>query len=168
MRRARKSWARNDEKEPEVNMTPMIDCVFQLLIFFMVGTRFRSEDGVLAANLPKMGKGTDPVDPILENVRIKLFLGERGALGRTVCQVNGVSIPFDTSLSADPSGRDLKAHLGRIFRTAGEKVPVTIDGEFQVPTRDVVCALNAAIAAGYKQVNFTVPDYIRRGGHLRR
>ncbi|MEK7269880.1 MAG: biopolymer transporter ExbD [Planctomycetota bacterium] len=170
MAKKRRKWAESNEKEPEVNMTPMIDCVFQLLIFFMVGTRFRSEDGVLAANLPR-DKGQRPVEHInkkeeLEHVRIKLFLGGSGvAMSATVCQVNQQSIPFDT-LRADPAGEALKAHLMGLQRTGGN-VPVTIDGEFQVPTRDVVCALNAAISAGYKEINFTVPDFLRRGGGLK-
>ncbi len=32
---------RNTEREPDFNLTPMIDCVFLLLIFFMVTTVFK-------------------------------------------------------------------------------------------------------------------------------
>ena len=40
-----------------IDMTPMIDCVFQLLLFFMVASRFEEEaktsgEGALDANLP--------------------------------------------------------------------------------------------------------------------
>jgi biopolymer transport protein ExbD len=39
--------------ETEMDMTPMIDVVFQLLIFFMCATKFRTLDGRLLAYLPK-------------------------------------------------------------------------------------------------------------------
>lgn len=35
-----------------INLTPMIDCVFQLLIFFLVATRFAQEDRELEVTLP--------------------------------------------------------------------------------------------------------------------
>jgi biopolymer transport protein ExbD len=44
-------------KLTEMNMTPLIDCVFQLLLFFMVGMKFRDLDRQLQANLPKGGSG---------------------------------------------------------------------------------------------------------------
>lgn len=35
-----------------LNMTPLIDCIFQLLIFFLVATRFAEEDRSLEVQLP--------------------------------------------------------------------------------------------------------------------
>lgn len=40
------------EDEPTINMTPMIDCVFLLLIFFMVGTTFSKQERHLEIKLP--------------------------------------------------------------------------------------------------------------------
>ncbi len=40
----------------ELNMTPMIDCVFLLLLFFMVGMKFKEMDRKLDTDLPQMGK----------------------------------------------------------------------------------------------------------------
>jgi hypothetical protein len=37
----------------ELNMTPMIDVVFNLLLFFIVGTEFRSIEGLLPTNLTR-------------------------------------------------------------------------------------------------------------------
>lgn len=33
-------WQRNQREEPDINLTPLIDVVFLLLIFFMVSTTF--------------------------------------------------------------------------------------------------------------------------------
>jgi len=46
----------------ELNMTPMIDCVFLLLLFFMVGMKFKELDRKLDTDLPKAGK-PNPADP---------------------------------------------------------------------------------------------------------
>ncbi len=54
-----------------LDMTPMVDIVFQLLIFFMLAARFRSEEGKLVAHLPKdrgQGTGTPTID--LQEVRV--------------------------------------------------------------------------------------------------
>ena len=46
-----------------LQMTPMIDVVFLLLIFFVVSTEFRSIEGLLPNNLPAGGKPhEDPIE----------------------------------------------------------------------------------------------------------
>ena len=45
---------RRAKKEPRINMAPMIDCVFLLLIFFMVATTFASIPGI-RVKLPPLG-----------------------------------------------------------------------------------------------------------------
>jgi len=49
-------------KKVDLQMTPMIDCVFLLLIFFMVGMKFREFDRRLDADLPKAGQTADTLD----------------------------------------------------------------------------------------------------------
>ena len=46
-------------KRTELSLTPMIDCVFLLLIFFMVGMKFKQLDKKLEADLPKAGQTAD-------------------------------------------------------------------------------------------------------------
>ena len=46
-------------KKAELSLTPMIDVVFLLLIFFMVGMKFKELDRKLEADLPKVGKPLD-------------------------------------------------------------------------------------------------------------
>lgn len=43
------------EELPSVNMTPMIDVVFLLIIFFMVGTQFTQSEQEIALKLPGVG-----------------------------------------------------------------------------------------------------------------
>lgn len=67
-----------DEPGFEVgNMTPMIDVVFQLLIFFMLSMHFKEVEGKLLAQLPK-DKGLAPshvLNPELQEVRIVICAG---------------------------------------------------------------------------------------------
>ena len=42
----RRSWQQNSEEEDEVNLTPMLDVVFIMLIFFIVTASFVKESGI--------------------------------------------------------------------------------------------------------------------------
>ena len=44
---------KDDEHDPHPDMTPMIDIVFQLLIFFLVSMKFKTLDMKIDAFLPK-------------------------------------------------------------------------------------------------------------------
>ena len=48
--------ASTKEELPAVNLTPMIDVVFLLIVFFMVGTQFSDSEEQIAVNLPGVGK----------------------------------------------------------------------------------------------------------------
>src|SRR5262245_57455017 len=57
--------------EPQLNLIPMIDIVFNLLIFFMIGTRFADMERQLDVQLPTVSAAvplTDPPDEIVVNV----------------------------------------------------------------------------------------------------
>ncbi|MGQ0634607.1 MAG: ExbD/TolR family protein [Planctomycetaceae bacterium] len=57
--------------EPTLNLTPMIDVVFNLLIFFMVGTRFADLEREFDVQLPQVVDAqplTAPPDEIVVNV----------------------------------------------------------------------------------------------------
>ncbi len=46
----------DEEKPGDLNMTPMIDVVFQLLIFFMLSMHFKEIEGKLITTLPRDGR----------------------------------------------------------------------------------------------------------------
>ncbi|QDU78845.1 biopolymer transport protein ExbD [Polystyrenella longa] len=41
-------------EEPSLNLTPMIDIVFLLIIFFMVGTQFTEQERLFELNMPQV------------------------------------------------------------------------------------------------------------------
>ena len=48
-----------DDGTNEINMTPIIDCVFLLLIFFLVATVLKKVDKELDVELPQAAHATD-------------------------------------------------------------------------------------------------------------
>ena len=74
MARARRKM---EMDEVELELTPMIDIVFNLLIFFML-QKFQTTEGIIQAYLPKnrgMGSGTPSLD--LNEVRIKCLYRDK-------------------------------------------------------------------------------------------
>ncbi len=60
-----------EHEEPVLNLTPMIDVVFLLIIFFMVGARFTELEREFDINLPTVNEArplTNPPDRIEVNV----------------------------------------------------------------------------------------------------
>ncbi len=74
-------------QETEMNMTPMIDIVFQLIIFFLLSLKFKTIDERIDSQLPKH-RGPAPSSPTLldePKVKVKLFrrnTGEANAFTR--------------------------------------------------------------------------------------
>jgi biopolymer transport protein ExbD len=61
--------------EPYVDMTPMVDCVFLLLIFFMISTTFVETPG-LTIKLPESSTQTIAREP----KEIKIYLDKNGQI----------------------------------------------------------------------------------------
>ncbi len=142
-----------------VNMTPMIDVVFQLLVFFIATTRFATGENVLQMDLARRAVAAAPV------------VGSATA---------AVPDPFDykedaLTLEVQPDGRiRAGAPLGRIMTPEELRLALTVEcrgpehpkGMFEpafpiviAPStgtswQDAVEALNAAVAAGFRNVGF--------------
>ena len=62
-----------EEDEVQVNLAPMIDCIFLLVLFFLVTTSFIKLEQDLSINLPVQSRElkvkTPPARPIVVNVR---------------------------------------------------------------------------------------------------
>jgi hypothetical protein len=65
-------------EDTEMNMTPMIDIVFQLIIFFMLQLKFKEIDRQIDSNLPKdRGLAATPTQPPdFQKIKIKVFRRE--------------------------------------------------------------------------------------------
>jgi hypothetical protein len=145
-------------------MTPMIDIVFQLILFFLFNLRFKSVDFRIDAMLPK-DRGPDLTPPLVDlvpRVQADLFRvdGEDPVRARTKVKI-GAQTWVLPPLVAPQAERDavLATIAGRIRAlVAATGQPGTIGtpapGGALVPHADVVGVLDAFLAADVHDVQF--------------
>jgi len=130
-------FARRTRQEVDVNLTPLIDVVFLLLIFFMVSTTFTRETH-LSIDLPEAGSAADPVaDQTLE-----VSITREGNY-----TINGVSL-LNNSAAA------LKAAIEESSE-GDSSVPMVITADSATPHQAVVTALDVAGKLGFSQLRIT-------------
>ncbi len=91
-------------EEVVMELTPMIDVVFLLLIFFIVTLKFKVLEGKLPTFLPKdVGVNASPVDELMEKVEIYITSGGQtpgrkpGAVFGMTILLNNVKMPSMTT-----------------------------------------------------------------------
>ncbi len=151
----------DDEEIPKPNMTPMIDVVFQLLVFFLVSMKFKTLDMKIEAFLPKDRGLASTITKLEETPKVTAVLKRRSD-GTTLEASTRVKVQNQTlGTSADPNvwnvlttkaAEVLNAHKAN--GGAVEDVKGEVDASSLVPTGDVVRAVDAFIAAGLVDVTF--------------
>lgn len=121
------------ERTPSVELTPLIDVVFLLLIFFMVSTTFISRSG-LQVQVPEAETGT----PNPDRSRIEVMITASGEY-----LVNGEGLGSDQELAAALQARAEKAN--------GSPVLV-IRADRESRHADVVGAMDAGRAIGLHRI----------------
>ncbi len=140
----------------ELQMTPMIDIVFNLVIFFILMPSFEAKEGYLPTNLPT-DTGVQRRDRRkLNKLRIDLFHVEPYDSNKDKARIvlSGEEMKDYTELR-----RRLK-ETRRALQNQGKdiaKVPVVISPDQVVWQKHVVAAFDSAIDAGFKSIQFTVP-----------
>ena len=136
-----------DDVKAAVDMTPMIDCVFLLLVFFMVSTTFNKQEADISFALPGTAEQSDSVEIPDEQI----------------IQITAAGNVFLNDLEYDkPTDPDMPELVKTLilFRQTAEanKVPamITIAPEDDVKQQRVVDVLNACTAAKIANVTFAV------------
>ena len=128
-------FRRQPREALNVNLTPLIDVVFLLLIFFMVSTTFTRETQ-LAVDLPEAtGLARDEVDE-----QIEILIDERGQF-----RVNGRAL-------VDGRLRTLQAAMYEIAQ-GDTTLPLVISADAQAPHQSVVRAMDAAGQMGFSRLS---------------
>ena len=130
---------RSDRKElPDLNLTPLIDVVFLLLIFFMVSTTFDKES------------------------RIKIELPQAATQDERDKQVTDLDITIDASGRFYVNQNEvINTELGTLMRAIGKAVkeqrdlPVIISADANTPHHAVIKAMDAASQLGFVNMTFT-------------
>lgn len=68
-------------EEPQMNLTPMLDVVFNLIIFFMVGTHFADLERQFDVNLPKVSDA-QPLVALPDEIVINVYGDGRFKVGQ--------------------------------------------------------------------------------------
>ena len=152
-------------EELKGDMTPMIDVVFQLLIFFMLSIKFKVLEGKLSAFLPKdVGVNTSPAVP-KEKVEIKLLVLKEGSK----VDPNDPTKPWiKTGPFKYGPDREVKYTVGPMSRTKLKDIvprlkelyaldkesPVSIDPYPGTVYEYVIGVLDEVIQVGFTDVSF--------------
>jgi len=128
-------------------MTPMIDIIFNLLIFFMLTPTFQAQEGYLTTNLPESAKTSGET---IDRLQIYLEVPDGDDEGIIILLTDDRSTisGFGELLT---KLRDMKA------RGLGPEHPVLISPMLEVQHRWVVKAFDTAIWAGFSKIQFTIP-----------
>ncbi len=114
----------------DINLTPLIDVVFLLLIFFMVSTTFKQESSI-TINLPEASSEK----PVAQDNLVEISIDEQGRFFINQAQV------VNTRLVT------VKRALEKVV--AGRKnLIVVISADGKTPHQSVVTAMDAARQAG--------------------
>jgi biopolymer transport protein ExbD len=137
-----------NENPVSINVTPLVDVIFCLCVFFMISFKFKQLEGKFDSWLPK-GKGSQgmPLNAVIQEVRVALFWDE--ANEKTVRKIGTRAVPEDDELEK----LIVDAHEGFI-RLNNPDVPLTIDGDLRVPWDDVVRVMNISKRAGMNKIEF--------------
>ena len=138
----------------DINVTPLIDMMFILLIFLMISTTFKTPEQTFNMDLPTAGKTEVTVTKGVPTV----FVTKDG-----------------TIMFYDPT-RDSKPHqvkltsLKSAFKAIAAKdpkTPVSIRGDASARIQSLVDVVNAAYHAGLTKVQlpYTVEDDKQKQGH---
>ena len=143
---------------PELNMTPMIDVVFQLLAFFLVTARFLPLEGMLQTQMPEPTKAAaaQPVDnpdeveiQEYEDVVIHLSMEDTG--GGAVLKIKINKMAIDSLASLYPR----LARIRNLFKDDAKGPPrCIINCTEEVRYKDIVKAVSAAQQAGFANISF--------------
>ncbi len=126
--------SRNDEEDVNINLTPLIDVVFLLLIFFMVSTTFDTTSQ-LKINLPEASQNQSVVPP----QKLNLMIDAKGNFF-----LNSRELTNNKSAT-------LKAALERTMD--GNKLPIVIQSDADSPVQSLVTAMDVVGQLGLSQVS---------------
>jgi biopolymer transport protein ExbD len=122
---------------PDINLTPLIDVVFLLLIFFMVSTTFKDE-ARLGVQLPQAEGEEAPAE---EPEQIRILIDRSG------------NFFVDDRAVVDRSPLTLVRALNGALGERGG-LPVLIQADAMTPHQAVMTALDAAAEVGLRRVAF--------------
>jgi len=136
-----------------LNLTSMIDVIFQLLIYFVITASFTVGEGIITAKLPSgTGSSTEQVKP--PERPLNIVLSSAGVYGVRINVAEYPQAPADFNGLSDILRRLQHNPEKGLTGPYPDDNPVLIKPDGAVRWQHVVNAFNAAVAARYKNVSF--------------
>jgi biopolymer transport protein ExbD len=135
--------------DPDINLAPLIDVVFLLLIFFMVSTTFK-DDVRLQVKLPQASGEPVPANaPEMLEVVIdregRFYVNQEQVVDQTVETLK-------RALSGALAARDAGFDSGTV--PTGQNLPLLIKADGQTPHQAVITLMDAASQLGLVRIAF--------------
>jgi biopolymer transport protein ExbD len=142
------SVGESEENPVAINVTPLVDIIFCLCVFFMISFKFKQLEGKFDSWLPK-GKGAQgmPLNSVIQEVRVALFWDEDNQ--KTIRKMGTRFVPEDEELQTLLAD----AYQGFV-RLNQPDIPCTIDADLRVPWESVINVMNVSKKAGINKVEF--------------
>ncbi len=121
-----------------INMTPMIDVVFLLIIFFLVSSHLARRENEMRLELPS---ATSSEDPKIDGPRVTLSVLPDGSL-------------FLAGVSVDP--HELLTRIQNAKNREGDELEIRIRADRSVAYEHITPILTAAAQSGVWNVHFAV------------
>ncbi len=139
---------KRDQPAVEMQMGPMIDMVFLLLVFFMVSAKPIKPEADINLGLPGMAEQDSPVElPDEQRILIR-------ANGEVVLNEQTLAAPGDVTLE---KFTETMARLVQSAQAARSELLVTLSPEDEARHQRLVDVLNACAQAGASNVTFDQP-----------
>ena len=130
-------FSRRVRQDVEVNLTPLIDVVFLLLIFFMVSTTFTKETH-LSIDLPEASSQSSRA----ADLQIEISITREGNFA-----INGVAL-----INREQS--TLRAAIEKVSE-GDTAIPMVITADSATPHQSVVTAMDVAGQLGFSHLSIT-------------
>jgi biopolymer transport protein ExbD len=134
---------RKKDETVEVDLSPLIDCVFLLLIFFLVTTMLKKLEKQIPVVLPDY---TSALSPKAETDAIIYAIDQEGNILKSSGgerKLDGISYVPVVSFVED---------LKSVAETHGTQIAIRLDTDREVPVQRVIDALDTLALQGFEQV----------------
>ena len=140
-------------------MAPMVDVVFQLLIFFLVASEIKPTEADFTTNLPAEGEG-DRDNPEETPEPARLVMDQRR--GKLIVKLNASTIVdgevrLTDTVAINRVFQVLEDRL-RLSLESSENLLYIINGSPNLEVKYIAKALDAGIKAGVTKITFGKPD----------
>lgn len=123
----------------EIPMAPMIDIVFQLLIFFMLNLKIVAPEGNFNINLPVSAPSNATQDVSLPDIKVALRSDREGNL--VSLSLGGNNLGNDNR-AFDRLNQEILKIIGRPGNPATKDIEVELDADYECQYRYVVKAIS--------------------------